>query len=133
MEGVNDLTVNQASIHTASGCHISDSEAANGATGTLVGGSDCASAESNNGGCGQQATSLSNTYGPSFNNNSGGVYASTNSTIVLKTYLTRVLQCSGMNLGLPFTFSNGNKFRTIFHFKPLNLKIGVYHLLVGLH
>lgn len=75
MEGVNDLTVNQASIHTAPGCHISDSEAANNATGTLVGGSDCASAESNNGGCGQQATSLSNTYGPPFNSNNGGVYA----------------------------------------------------------
>jgi len=75
MEGVNDITVNQASIHTASGCHISDSESANNATGTLVGGSDCASAESNNGGCGQQATSLTNTYGPSFNSNDGGVYA----------------------------------------------------------
>lgn len=76
MEGVNDVSVNQASIHTASGCHISDSEAANNASGTLVGGSDCASAESNNGGCGQQATSLSNTYGPDFNSNGGGVYAS---------------------------------------------------------
>ncbi|KIJ45089.1 glycoside hydrolase family 16 protein [Sphaerobolus stellatus SS14] len=75
MEGVNDLTVNQASIHTAPGCMISNSEAANGATGTLVGGSNCASAESNNGGCGQQATSLSNTYGPPFNSNGGGVYA----------------------------------------------------------
>ncbi|GJJ13958.1 hypothetical protein Clacol_008215 [Clathrus columnatus] len=78
MEGVNNLTVNQASIHTAPGCQISDSEFANGATGTLVGGNICASAESNNGGCGQQATSLLNTYGTGFNQNGGGVYASTN-------------------------------------------------------
>lgn len=76
MEGVNDVSVNQASIHTAPGCQIFNNEAANNASGTLVGGSDCASAESNNGGCGQQATSLSNTYGPDFNNNGGGVYAS---------------------------------------------------------
>jgi hypothetical protein len=76
MEGVNDLSVNQASVHTAPGCRVSDSESANNASGTLVGGSDCASAESNNGGCGQQATSLSNTYGSGFNSNGGGVYAS---------------------------------------------------------
>jgi hypothetical protein len=76
MEGVNDGSVNQASVHTAVGCHISNSQSINNATGTLVGGSDCASAETNNGGCGQQATSLNNTYGPDFNNNGGGVYAS---------------------------------------------------------
>ncbi|KAF8588469.1 glycoside hydrolase family 16 protein [Ramaria rubella] len=75
MEGVNDVSVNQASIHTAPGCQISNSEATNNASGTLVGGSNCASAESNNGGCGQQATSLNNTYGTGFNSNGGGVYA----------------------------------------------------------
>jgi len=77
MEGVNDFAINQASVHTASGCHISDNQAENNASGTLVGGSDCASAETNNGGCGQQATSQTNTYGPGFNSIGGGVYAST--------------------------------------------------------
>ncbi|HEV7738632.1 MAG TPA: hypothetical protein VGO47_14825, partial [Chlamydiales bacterium] len=76
MEGINDGSVNQASVHTAVGCHISDLQSVNNATGVLVGGSDCASAETNNGGCGQKATSLQNTYGASFNSNGGGVYAS---------------------------------------------------------
>lgn len=73
---MNDVSVNQASIHTAPGCQISPLESVNNASGTLVGGSDCASAESNNGGCGQQATSQASTYGPTFNSNGGGVYAS---------------------------------------------------------
>jgi len=75
MEGVNDLTLNQASVHTSSGCHISDDQTINNATGTLVGGSDCASAETNNGGCGQQDTAQNNTHGPGFNSIGGGVYA----------------------------------------------------------
>lgn len=96
MEGVNDVSVNQASVHTSSGCHISDSQSANNATGTLVGGSDCASAESNNGGCGQQATSLQNTYGVNFNNNGGGVYASTSTMSFFHLFLSPEPKRSGL-------------------------------------
>ncbi len=76
LEGVNDYANNQATIHTAHGCTIPSSKAsALGITGNVVGGTNCAAAETGNAGCGMVATQ-SNTYGVGFNNNNGGVYAS---------------------------------------------------------
>lgn len=76
VEGVNTNSDNQATIHTSHGCTIPSSNPSTlGITGTVVGGTNCAAAETSNAGCGMVATQ-SNTYGVGFNNNGGGVYAS---------------------------------------------------------
>ncbi|EIW65027.1 uncharacterized protein TRAVEDRAFT_25981 [Trametes versicolor FP-101664 SS1] len=75
VEGVNTNSDNQATIHTSHGCTIPSSNPSTlGITGTVVGGTNCAAAETSNAGCGMVATQ-SNTYGVGFNNNGGGVYA----------------------------------------------------------
>ncbi|KAI0358949.1 hypothetical protein OH77DRAFT_1587250 [Trametes cingulata] len=75
VEGVNDYANNQATIHTSHGCTIpSSSSSALKISGNVVGGTNCAAAETGNAGCGMTATQ-SNTYGVGFNNNGGGVYA----------------------------------------------------------
>ncbi|KAI0666251.1 concanavalin A-like lectin/glucanase domain-containing protein [Trametes maxima] len=75
VEGVNDGSVNQATIHTSHGCTIpSSSSSTLGITGSVVGGTNCAAAETGNAGCGMVAKQ-DNTYGVGFNNNGGGVYA----------------------------------------------------------
>ncbi|OBZ78987.1 putative glycosidase C21B10.07 [Grifola frondosa] len=75
VEGVNDYSNNQATIHTNPGCTIpSSNSSALNITGTVVGGTNCAAAETGNAGCGITATQ-SNTYGVGFNSNGGGVYA----------------------------------------------------------
>ncbi|KAK7694183.1 hypothetical protein QCA50_001363 [Cerrena zonata] len=75
VEGVNDYTNNQATIHTNPGCTIPTSNANQlGVTGTLVGGTNCAAAQTGNQGCGVRA-SQTNSFGAAFNNNGGGVYA----------------------------------------------------------
>ncbi|PIL30890.1 hypothetical protein GSI_07059 [Ganoderma sinense ZZ0214-1] len=75
VEGVNDYSDNQATIHTSHGCTIPSSDSSKlGISGNVVGGTNCAAAETNNAGCGMTATQ-SNTYGVGFNNNGGGVYA----------------------------------------------------------
>ncbi|KIK70407.1 glycoside hydrolase family 16 protein [Collybiopsis luxurians FD-317 M1] len=76
VEGVNDYIANQATIHTNPGCSISSSNSNTlGITGTVVGGTNCAAAETNNQGCGVRAAS-NVSFGAAFNNNGGGVYAS---------------------------------------------------------
>ncbi|KAI0344060.1 hypothetical protein BDW22DRAFT_1355344 [Trametopsis cervina] len=75
VEGVNDYTNNQATIHTNPGCTLSTTSSSTlGMTGNLVGGTNCAAAQTGNQGCGVRATQ-SNTYGSAFNSNGGGVYA----------------------------------------------------------
>ncbi|TBU46576.1 concanavalin A-like lectin/glucanase domain-containing protein [Dichomitus squalens] len=75
VEGVNDYANNQATIHTAHGCTIPSADSAKlGISGDVVGGTNCAAAETGNAGCGMTATQ-SNTYGVGFNSNGGGVYA----------------------------------------------------------
>ncbi|TFK92998.1 glycoside hydrolase family 16 protein [Polyporus arcularius HHB13444] len=75
VEGVNDYSNNQATIHTSHGCTIpSSSSSSLGISGNVVGGTNCAAAETGNAGCGMTATQQ-NTYGAGFNNNGGGVYA----------------------------------------------------------
>ena len=77
VEGVNDYTNNQATIHTNSGCELPTSNVtALGITGSVVGGTNCAALQTGNQGCGIQA-SQTNSFGAAFNNNGGGVYAST--------------------------------------------------------
>ncbi|KAJ7480170.1 glycoside hydrolase family 16 protein [Mycena galericulata] len=76
VEGVNNYTDNQATIHTAPGCSLStDNPAALGASASAVtGGTDCAAATSGNAGCGMRSSS-SLSFGVGYNNNGGGVYA----------------------------------------------------------
>ncbi|KAH9891115.1 concanavalin A-like lectin/glucanase domain-containing protein [Cubamyces lactineus] len=75
VEGVNDYTNNQVTLHTNSGCSMpsSDPNALN-ITGTLVATTDCAAAETGNAGCGVRG-SQTNSYGATFNDIGGGVYA----------------------------------------------------------
>ncbi|KIP03264.1 glycoside hydrolase family 16 protein [Phlebiopsis gigantea 11061_1 CR5-6] len=74
VEGVNDYTNNQATLHTNPGCSMSSSSPSTlGISGTLVGGTDCAAADTGNAGCGIRA-SQTNSFGAAFNNNGGGVY-----------------------------------------------------------
>jgi len=74
VEGVNNYTNNQATIHTGPGCSIaSSSSSALAITGTVVGGTDCAAADSGNQGCGMRSP-VNNSFGAGFNANGGGVY-----------------------------------------------------------
>jgi len=71
VEGVNDYTNNQATIHTNPGCNLAGTS---GFTGTLVGGTNCAAVQTGNQGCGVRAQET-NSFGATFNSNGGGVYA----------------------------------------------------------
>ncbi|KIJ67434.1 glycoside hydrolase family 16 protein [Hydnomerulius pinastri MD-312] len=72
VEGVNDVTPNQSTLHTSPDCSIP----ASGVTqlGTTVG-TDCDSSANGNAGCGIQLTEDDNSFGPGFNNIGGGWYA----------------------------------------------------------
>ncbi|CCM01312.1 uncharacterized protein FIBRA_03361 [Fibroporia radiculosa] len=75
VEGVNTYTNNQATIHTNPGCSIpSANSSVLGITGTVVGGTNCAAAETGNQGCGVRSTS-NTSFGAGFNGIGGGVYA----------------------------------------------------------
>jgi hypothetical protein len=79
VEGVNNYTDNQATIHTNPGCSLPDLNTPN-ITGNVVGGTNCAAAQTGNQGCGVRASG-NNSFGTGFNDNGGGVYASTLSNV----------------------------------------------------
>lgn len=67
----------RATIHTNPGCTIaSSSSSALAISGSVVGGTNCAAAESGNQGCGMRSPD-NTSFGTGFNENNGGVYAST--------------------------------------------------------
>ncbi|KZT18498.1 glycoside hydrolase family 16 protein [Neolentinus lepideus HHB14362 ss-1] len=70
LEGANDVTPNQSTLHTSSGCTMPDGRAE---TGTVVQ-EDCGDSGGANLGCGVHAPT-SNSYGVAFNQNGGGWYA----------------------------------------------------------
>jgi len=75
IEGVNDYTNNQATLHTTPGCMMSSTNAATlGISGYALGGTDCSASNTGNAGCGIRA-STNNSFGAGFNTNGGGVYA----------------------------------------------------------
>ncbi|KAI0666248.1 concanavalin A-like lectin/glucanase domain-containing protein [Trametes maxima] len=75
VEGVNDYTNNQVTLHTDSGCTMSSSDPnALGISGSLVGTTNCGAIETGNAGCGVRG-SQTNSYGAAFNKIGGGVYA----------------------------------------------------------
>jgi len=76
IEGVNDYTNNQATLHTNPGCGLASTDSkALSISGTLIGGTDCAVSSTSNQGCGIRSES-DTTYGEGFNSIGGGVYAS---------------------------------------------------------
>ncbi|KAG1867837.1 glycoside hydrolase family 16 protein [Suillus subalutaceus] len=75
VEGVNNYTNNQATIHTNPGCVLpSSSSASLNISGTLVASTDCSASQTDNQGCGIRSNS-SNSFGSGFNEIGGGVYA----------------------------------------------------------
>ncbi|OXC71023.1 hypothetical protein AYX13_00440 [Cryptococcus neoformans] len=78
LEGVNDFTQNQVSLHTGVGCTI-PSDTNGKQLATLTTGSydsyDCSSAHTSNQGCGARDETNDNSYGSNFNSVNGGVYA----------------------------------------------------------
>ncbi|KAI6045022.1 glycoside hydrolase family 16 protein [Pisolithus marmoratus] len=75
IEGVNNYTNNQATIHTSDGCALPTSDATQlSIAGTVVGGTNCAADQTNNEGCGVRSN-YNYTFGSGFNSISGGVYA----------------------------------------------------------
>ncbi|KAH9927470.1 concanavalin A-like lectin/glucanase domain-containing protein, partial [Epithele typhae] len=74
VEGVNNYTNNQYTLHTNPGCTLPSSDTGVlGITGTLVDGTDCAAATTGNAGCGIR-DSRTNSFGAPFNSNGGGVF-----------------------------------------------------------
>ncbi|KAI0961041.1 hypothetical protein AcV7_000253 [Taiwanofungus camphoratus] len=75
VEGVNDYTNNQVTLHTNSGCTLpSTNTTALAITGTVIEGTDCSVAGTGDQGCGIRAAQA-NSFGAAFNAIGGGVYA----------------------------------------------------------
>jgi len=75
LEGVNDYTNNQATLHTNPGCSLSSTDPdALKIAGNVITGANCAAGETGNQGCGVRSKDR-NSFGPGFNKNGGGVYA----------------------------------------------------------
>lgn len=108
VEGVNNYTNNQATVHANTGCELpaNSSTSSLGISGSLVSGTNCAALQTNNEGCGVRATQT-NSFGAPFNQNGGGVYASAFLLSTLNTYRawlmdTLLWQCFGTTRVSPF-------------------------------
>ena len=79
LEGVNDDKMNQVSLHTGQGCtmpqNINDGQIGKIVPSNGFDAFDCSSANTANQGCGVQDQTNTDAYGPGFNSNNGGVYA----------------------------------------------------------
>ncbi|KZT06218.1 glycoside hydrolase family 16 protein [Laetiporus sulphureus 93-53] len=75
VEGVNDYTNDQVTLHTNTGCSLPTNNTAQlDITGTLVSGTDCSVSGTGDSGCGVRATQT-DSFGAPFNAVGGGVYA----------------------------------------------------------
>ena len=124
VEGVNNYTNNQATVHAGNGCQLPTTNVTSlGISGSVVGGTNCAALETNNEGCGMRA-SQTNSFGAPFNQNGGGVFASTFlfcKSPLINTYRALLMdtlpwQCFGTTRVSPFTSSLG---RTYHRTSPL--------------
>ncbi|KDQ51418.1 glycoside hydrolase family 16 protein [Jaapia argillacea MUCL 33604] len=81
LEGVNDVSPNQSTLHTSPNCSMP--------TGIVQSGTpvdtDCDSSVNGNAGCGVQV-STADSYGPAFNTNGGGWYAMERTTTYIKVW-----------------------------------------------
>ena len=74
---MNDYTVNQATIHTNPGCTMpTTSSLTLNISGAVISSLDCSALQNGNAGCGIRDPRTTS-YGPGFNAEGGGVYAST--------------------------------------------------------
>jgi len=71
VEGINADKMNQATLHTVTGCYLATSYTA---TGSMAADTNCSAYHNNNAGCGLVSTSQQS-YGAGFNANGGGVFA----------------------------------------------------------
>ena len=86
VEGVNNYTNNQVTLHTNPGCTMSSSDPTTlGISGTLVGTTDCAVATTSNAGCGVRAPGA-NSFGAAFNGAGGGWYAMERTNAFVKVW-----------------------------------------------
>ncbi|KAI1786309.1 concanavalin A-like lectin/glucanase domain-containing protein [Ganoderma leucocontextum] len=74
VEGLNDYTNNQVTVHTNPGCTMPSDPNVLNMTGSFVTATDCGSTSTSNVGCGVRA-SQTNSFGAAFNSINGGVYA----------------------------------------------------------
>ncbi|KAF8911769.1 laminarinase [Mucidula mucida] len=81
LEGVNDQTFNQATLHTSAGCTM---PASRSQTGVALQ-NDCNVAVNSNAGCGVQIQNTAS-YGPPFNANGGGWYAMERTSTYIKIW-----------------------------------------------
>ncbi|EPQ55426.1 endo-beta-glucanase [Gloeophyllum trabeum ATCC 11539] len=81
LEGANDVTPNQSTLHTSPGCTMPDGRAQTGAVVT----EDCGDSGGANLGCGVHAPT-SNSFGPAFNQNGGGWYAMERTSTFIKVW-----------------------------------------------
>jgi hypothetical protein len=109
VEGVNDYTNNQATIHTDVGCTLPSSNSTTlEISGNVVGGTDCAALTTGNQGCGIRA-STNNSFGVGFNANGGGVYAMKwDTTGVAVYFFSRGSVPADISAGVPEPDSWGN-------------------------
>ncbi|KAI0051465.1 glycoside hydrolase family 16 protein [Auriscalpium vulgare] len=81
LEGVNDQSPNQSTLHTSSGCTMPASRSETGTPLQL----DCNVLVNSNAGCGVHINDANN-YGPDFNNNGGGWYAMERTSSFVKVW-----------------------------------------------
>ncbi|KAJ8516684.1 hypothetical protein ONZ45_g6042 [Pleurotus djamor] len=81
VEGVNDRSPNQVTLHTSAGCSMPASRSQTGTSAQ----NDCNVATNSNAGCGVRMTQANN-YGPGFNNNGGGWYAVERTSTFIKVW-----------------------------------------------
>ncbi|KDQ52661.1 glycoside hydrolase family 16 protein [Jaapia argillacea MUCL 33604] len=81
VEGVNDVSPNQSTLHTSPNCTMPDGRTQTG----TVAAENCDTTVNGNAGCGVKAPTT-NSYGPTFNANGGGWYAMERTTTYIKVW-----------------------------------------------
>ncbi|KAI0820859.1 laminarinase [Trametes gibbosa] len=133
LEGVNDQSPNQSTLHTNSGCTMPASRAQTGNAGS----NNCDVAATNNAGCGVQANKA-NSYGPGFNNAGGGWYAMERTNSFIKVWfwsrndgsvpsdvLNGATSINTDNWGTPYAFFPSQSCNLASHFGAHNIIINL--------
>ncbi|RDX44811.1 laminarinase [Lentinus brumalis] len=133
LEGVNDVSPNQATLHTGAGCTMPASRAQTG----HITGNDCNVYTTNNAGCGVQAPTPPS-YGAAFNNAGGGWYAVERTDTFIKVWFWNrevpgtpgdVANGAGSvntdNWGQPFAYFPNTSCDFPSHFAPMNIIINL--------
>ena len=133
VEGVNDYTNNQVTVHANTGCQLpTNNVTALGISGSIVSGTNCAALQTNNEGCGVRA-SQTNSFGEPFNRNGGGVYASAflqfptpHHVLGIANGYTPLRQCFGTTRESLFGSSRGRTSRPTSPRRHPFLRVGVH-------